>query len=160
MRKLIVAILGVFTLSVAGNSLLTNNAFAAPSACKGGVLNISSGFIYKHSAPLRRGGPGTPLVGFRKEPTIVGVSQALSRSGTSIYDSKGNSIGRCPWSDAHDSRGGRYRCTMNTSNLKRQAQKKGGSPGAYFTLPGKKCVFVPNLGQCYGSSKGDCDHNI
>ena len=147
-----ILILAITVLAI----VFSSAAFAAPSACKS-VLTLPNGaFIYKNSAPLRSGGVGTPIVGFRVEPTLIGVRFGLSRGGTSIYAENGKKIGSCPWTSAHDASGGRYRCTMNTGSLRRAASANGGTQG-YFTVSGGRCVKVPHLGKCYGSSKGLCN---
>jgi hypothetical protein len=117
-------------------------------------------FIYKNSAPIRSGGVGTPLIGFRDEPTLIMNRNVSSRGWTTIYDSKGNSLGRCPWADAHGHSGGRYRCTMNTRTLRRAAVKNTKSPLIYIRLTAKTCVSVPDAGKCYGSVKGKCNSTL
>ena len=125
------------------------------------VRKGTGGFIYKNSAPLRSGGPGTPLVGFRKEPTLIGLGAgSLSRNGTVIYDILGNKLGSCPWTTAHGAGGGRYRCTMSTISLRRKAIRKSRKPTVYFKLVGKSCIKIPDAGRCYGSVKGLCNQLI
>lgn len=119
------------------------------------------GFIYKNSAPLRAGGPGTPLVGYRREPSLLGMARGvLSHSGTTIYDGAGKKLGRCPWTTAHGTSSGRYRCTMDTAGLRRKAFRNTKSPAVYFKLVGKTCLKVPDAGKCYGSVKGLCNRII
>ncbi len=121
----------------------------------------NSKFIYKNSAPLRSGGVGTPLIGYRKEPTLIGnVGNILSKTAGIIYSSNGSRIGRCPWTSAHGHSGGRYRCTMGTASLRKRAISRTDSPTIYFKLTGKSCAKVPDAGKCYGSSKGLCNKTI
>lgn len=138
----------------------TGSAFAKPKQCKT-VLDagVRSNFIYKHSAPLRTGGVGTPLRGFRVEPTLI-MNKPFGRGGTSIYCENGTKIGSCPWASAHGHAGGRFRCTMNTRSLIRTAKQKCGSPAGYFQLSGNRCARVANMGVCYGSVKGDCTKRL
>ncbi len=125
------------------------------------ILTTSNGFIYKNSAPLRSGGVGTPLIGYRKEPSLIMSSYRGSVSRTAhIYDKASKKIGSCPWASAHDTAGGRYRCTMNTAGLRRTAVKNTRSPEAYFKINGSTCVKVDDVGRCYGSSKGLCNQLI
>lgn len=132
------------------------------SVCTSNVVVKGGAYIYKQSAPLRAGGIHSPIVGFRKEPTLIGVTATtLRRSGANIYDSKGKKIGYCPWASAHDARGGRYRCTMQSSSLRRAAIKNTRSPKIFFQLNGaKKCAVIPDAGRCSGSVKGLCDRLI
>jgi hypothetical protein len=127
--------------------------------CSSTVVLPNSAYIYKNSAPLRSGGVGTPLIGYRKEPTLI-MNQNITRSGTVIYDSQGNRIGTCPWADAHGHAGGRFRCTMQTASLRRTAIRRTGSPKIFFRTRGTRCVEVPDSGRCYGSVKGLCNQII
>lgn len=127
--------------------------------CKKITTLPNRGFIYKNSAPLRSGGIGTPLIGYRKEPTLIG-NVSLNRSGAIIYSSNGSKLGRCPWTSAHGHAGGRYRCTMGTASLRKRAISRTGSPIVLFRLNGKSCAKVPDAGKCYGSSKGLCNTTI
>lgn len=135
-------------------------AEAAPSKaqCKS-ILTVSGGLmIYKNSAPLRAGGRPypAPLIGFRYEPTLIMNQSSLpNRGGTNIYDRNGKRIGGCPWATAIGHSGGRYRCTMNSNGLRRQALRAG-SPEVFFTISGGRCARVPDAGRCFGSSKGKC----
>jgi len=135
------------------------DAHAQIAACTSVTELPDSDFIYKNSAPLRAGGPGTPLVGYRKEPTLI-MEKKLTRSSTKIYDSEGTQIGRCPWASAHGAAGGRFRCTKKTASIRRAAVKNTGSPTIFFTTKGTNCVEVPDAGKCYGSSKGLCNQTI
>lgn len=117
-------------------------------------------YIYKNSAPNRAGGPGTPLIGYRQEPTLIGnCNGSLSRSGTTIYSKKGKILGTCPFTSAHGHYG-RYRCTMPTAILRRMAVARTKKPEVYFSKGKKSCVKVPDAGKCYGSSKGLCNRVI
>ena len=125
------------------------------------ILSVQSrDFIYKNSAPLRSGGVGTPLIGYRNEPTLI-MYKRFGSGGTTIYSKNYQKIGSCPWASAHGAAGGRFRCTMNTGGLRRSAVSKSrGSATILFTLPGKTCVSVPDAGRCYGSVKGRCNQLI
>ena len=122
-------------------------------------VKSTSGFIYKQSAPLRSGGVGTALIGYRKEPTLICNVRECGGTST-VYDKQGNTIGRCPWASAHGHVGGRYRCTMSTSGLRRTAVKNAKSPSVYFKLKNGQCVEVPDAGRCVGSVKGLCNQLI
>lgn len=144
---------------------VTNDAEAARKraigqVCKKVTTLPNGGYIYKNSAPLRSGGIGTPLIGYRNEPTLIMNGRTGSSGGTTIYDKAGKKIGSCPWASAHGHAGGRYRCTMNTASLRRSARKNTGSPEVYFKLRGNSCVKVPDAGRCYGSVKGRCNQLI
>ena len=117
----------------------------------------SKNFIYKNAAPLRSGGVGTTLIGFRRQPTLI-MNKFYTRSGTKVYDSQDNLLVTCRWADAHGHSGGRFRCTNSTSLMRRKAVKNTGSPTVYFvTNPRtKSCARVPDAGRCYGSVKGLC----
>lgn len=130
-------------------------------ACKK-VLSATdrSKFIYKNSAPLRVGGIGSPIRGFREEPTLIMNQNVSSRGTATILDAKGKKIGSCPWASAHGHSGGRYRCTMKTQSLRRSATSSGGKPTGYFKITPTTCVEVPDLGRCYGSVKGLCNRTL
>ena len=133
------------------------------STCSSTISVVGNpGLIYKNSAPLRSGGVGTPLVGYRREPTLILVRNLSSRSTGRIFDKAGNAIGSCPWASAHDTYGGRLRCTMSTSGLRKTAVRNTNSAEIYFLIHGKKklCVKIPDAGRCYGSSKGLCSQLI
>ena len=123
------------------------------------LVGGASGTVYKNSAPLRSGGVGTPLIGYRKEPSLL-MSRRYTTSGTSIYDNAGNRIGSCPWASAHGFSGGRFRCTMQTASLRRAAVKNTKKANVYFKVNSKTCVEVTDAGRCYGSSKGLCNQLI
>jgi hypothetical protein len=118
-------------------------------------------FIYKNAAPLRSGGVGTPLVGFREQPTLI-MNKSYTRGTTRILDSMDNVLARCPWADAHGHAGGRFRCTNSTKAMKRKAIKNTGSPTVFFVVNPrtKLCAEVPDSGKCYGSVKGLCNTNL
>ncbi len=130
------------------------------AACTNIISVTSGGLIYKQSAPLRSGGVGTPLIGYRKEPTLILVKNLSNRKTTTIYAKNGKKLGTCPWATAHDTQGGRFRCTMSTSGLRRAAIAKSGSPIILFTIKPNKCVQVPDAGRCNGSVKGLCNQLI
>lgn len=124
--------------------------------------NNNGNFIYKNSAPLRSGGVGTPLVGYRKEPTLI-MNRNISTKGLArIFDTAGNHIGSCPWATAHGHAGGRYRCTMKTASLRKKAVKNTGDPVVLIRIHSrnKVCVRIPDAGKCYGSVKGLCKSTI
>ena len=123
------------------------------------LVGSASGTVYKNSAPLRSGGVGTPLIGYRKEPSLL-MSRRYTTSGTSIYDSNGAKIGSCPWATAHGFAGGRFRCTMQTASLRGSAVRNTKKPNVFFKVNSKTCVEVPDAGRCYGSSKGLCNQLI
>lgn len=126
------------------------------------VLSVPGGgtFIYKNSAPIRSGGVGTPLVGFRIEPTLIMNRNVSNRSTSTVYDSRGNVLTRCPWATAHGHAGGRMRCTINTTAMVRQAVRNTGSPTVYFSLTPNSCAKVDHGGKCYGSVKGRCNETF
>jgi hypothetical protein len=114
-----------------------------------------SSTIYKQSAPLRAGGVGTELIGYRKEPTLIFNKRNFSGGSQTIYDSSGKALGRCPVVSAHG-HAGRARCTMQTSSIRRAAIKNTRSPRIYFKISSRLCVSVPDAGRCVGSVKGLC----
>lgn len=120
----------------------------------------ASSTIYKQSAPLRSSGVGSPIVGFRQEPTLIMNRNISSRGTKPIYDSKGNRLATCPWATAIGHAGGRFRCTVQTSSLRRAAIRNTKSPAIFFNVTGKSCVSVPDAGRCIGSVKGLCDRLI
>jgi hypothetical protein len=126
------------------------------------VITLPDGrFIYKNAAPLRSGGIGTPLIGYRVEPTLIMNSGAFSsRGSTRITDSAGNFLGSCPWASAEGHSGGRFRCTMNTRNLRRAAIKNTRSPAIFIRYKGTACAKIPDAGRCYGSVKGTCNQTL
>lgn len=129
-------------------------------ACDTVIGVRSGGYIYKNSAPLRSGGLDTPIVGYRKEPTLIMLRNTSNRKTTTIYAANGERIGVCPWATAEDTFGGRFRCTMSTSSLRRKAVKAADSPKIYIRLKSQICVEVPDAGRCYGSTKGLCNQLI
>ena len=158
MRIVLVAVLTV--LMVSSPAFARARTSALKDVCKSTVSVSNGQFIYKNSAPLRSGGVGTPLIGYRKEPTLIMTTKAWARGVTTVYDSNGKSIGRCPWASAENTRGGRWRCTMSTSSLRRAAVRNTKKPAVYFKLNSKTCAQVPDAGRCYGSSKGLCGQLI
>ena len=119
-----------------------------------------SATIYKNSAPVRANSAITaPIVGFRKEPTLIFNRKNFSGSRFRIYDGKGQSLGSCPYASARGHQG-RARCTMQTASLRRKAVRNTGSANVYFKISSSLCVKVPDAGKCYGSSKGLCGQTI
>jgi hypothetical protein len=158
MNKLVLALCATFTsLSFA----VLAHAQATIASCTTVEKLPSKNFIYKNAAPMRTGGPGTPLVGFRKQPTLI-MNKAYTRGQTKIYDSQDNLLATCPWATAHGHAGGRFRCTNSTVAMKRRAVKNTGSPTVYFVVNArtKFCAEVPDSGRCYGSVKGLCNTNL
>lgn len=120
----------------------------------------SRGLIYKNAAPERVGGPGTPLKGYRKEPTLIFSSLTNGRLGTTtIFDSEGTRLIRCPKASAHGF-AGRYRCTNSTPKMCGKARRNTGSKAVFFKVDTNRYVKVPNSGRCYGSTKGLCNQDI
>ena len=129
----------------------------AAAVCTSVITLPNSKFVYKNSAPVR-GGRDEHIIGYRVEPTLIMYSSSLSsRSGTKIYDLTGNLIGSCPWASADGAAGGRFRCTMNTRNLRRAALRNTKNPSVLIAYRGSACVKVPDAGRCYGSNKGPCN---
>jgi len=153
--------LGLLLIEDSAMAASKNKKKANFAACKT-TQDVTKGglFIYKNSAPLRSGGVGTPLIGYRDEPTLIMNRNVSSKGTTTIFDKKGKKIGSCPWASAHGHSGGRYRCTMNTRALRRTAVKNTGSPTVFFKLKGTTCVEVPDAGRCYGSVKGKCNQTL
>lgn len=116
-------------------------------------------YIYKNSAPLRRGGVGTPLIGYRKEPTLIYNKRNFAGGRHTVYDSNGKSLMSCQVTSAHG-HAGRARCTAQTANVRRAAMKNTRSPAGFFKITSKLCVKIPDLGRCYGSVKGLCNRTI
>ena len=141
---------------------LVNQAQAQTGGCASVISLPDSRFIYKNSAPVRASSAITaPIIGFRVQPTLIMYSGAFSsRSSTLITDSAGNTIGNCPWASAREAAGGRFRCTMNTRNLRRAALANTKSPAVFIRYRGNECVRVPDAGRCYGSVKGPCNQTL
>lgn len=161
MKKLSVLLAAAVAICSTATDSHARTAKGVKKVCRK-VVSVTdrSKFIYKNSAPVRSGGIGTSIVGFRQEPTLIMNQNISSRGTATIYDAKGMSIGRCPWASAHGHSGGRYRCTMNTGGLRRTAVAKTRSPIGYFKINRTTCVEVPDLGKCYGSVKGLCNRII
>ena len=119
-------------------------------------------YIYKNSAPLRSGGPGGTLIGFRREPTLIMNRNVSKRRSAKILNRRGKQIGSCPWASAIGHAGGRFRCTMQTASLRRKAIKTSGSAQIYFVVNSSKklCAKITDAGRCYGSVKGLCNQLI
>jgi len=123
-------------------------------------VGSESGTVYKNSAPVRANSSLTaPIVGFRKEPTLIFSRRNFTGSSHTIYDSNGTSLGRCPVTSAHGA-AGRSRCTLQTASVRRQAVKNTRSATVYFKVAQNLCVKVPDAGKCYGSVKGLCNQVI
>lgn len=121
-------------------------------------VGSASSTIYKNSAPVRASSAHTaPIIGYRKEPTLIMGRNISSRGTKPVYDGKGKTIGSCPWASAIGFAGGRFRCTMQTSSLRRSAVRNTNSPTVYFKVSNSLCIKVGDAGKCYGSSKGLCN---
>ena len=160
---------GLFLSLFLGLLSLTDTAFAARAAkakaqavsgCKSTITLPNGKFIYKQSAPLRSGGIGSPLIGYRIEPTLIGNYGAPGASSRiTVHGKNGTQIGSCPKASAHG-HSYRARCTMNTRSLANAAKRAGGSTAAYFKINSSQCVLVPDLLRCYGSVKGLCGRRL
>lgn len=149
-------ILAVFVVSI----LFASDVFApkvAQAQCSK-IVGVSPN-IYKQSAPLRRGGVGSPLIGYRKEPTWIDNRGVLPRGRINVYNIKNQILTTCPWASA-DGHKGRARCTIQTAALRRRAIATSGSPAIRFQLKNRTCSQVPDAGRCVGSVKGLCDRLI
>jgi hypothetical protein len=161
MKKIILPLLFVMATVTTNTALAQRKTSALSRACpKVAEVGGQSSTIYKQSAPLRSGGIGSPIVGYRNEPTLIMNSNISSRGTRNIFDSKGNRLGSCPWATADGHSGGRLRCTMQTSSLRRSALKNTRSSAVYFSVTPKLCVRIPDAGRCYGSVKGNCNRLI
>ena len=148
------------TVSKSSKAKQAANKRNLKKACpKVSQVGNASSTIYKNSAPLRSGGVGSPLIGFRKEPTLI-MNRRYTTGGTSIFDSSGKKIGSCPWASAYGHAGGRFRCTMSTPSLRGSAVRNTKKANVYFKVNSNTCVHVPDAGRCYGSVKGLCNQLI
>lgn len=154
MRRSLLVVIGLLAL---GMGMAPAAEAQLSKVCKKILSVPGSHFVYKNSAPLRNSRGA--IAGFRTEPTLI-MKRNYGRGTTTIYDSKGKSIGRCPWADAHGFSGGRWRCTMQTGALRRTAVKNTKKPNIYFKLSGNQCAHVSDAGRCYGSVKGLCNRTI
>lgn len=126
------------------------------------ILKVEDGgkFIYKQSAPIRASAAGSPITGFRQEPTLIMNVDISSKGRIPILDSNGDQIVSCPWASATGHKGGRARCTAKTSDVRRKAIANTGSASILFKVNASQCVLVPDAGRCVGSTKGQCDRLI
>ncbi len=155
-----VLLAGIVSSAVAQTETPTPTPTAFPPEDATVITLPSGGLIYKNAAPVRAGGSGTPLVGYRKEPTLIFSSLANGRLGTTtIYDSEGTRLIRCPKTSAHGF-AGRYRCTNNTPKMCAKARRNTDSKAVFFKVDTNRYVKVPNSGRCYGSTKGLCNQDI
>jgi hypothetical protein len=154
------ALIAVVLVATTGTAEAQVRAKSLSKTCpKVQLVGSESATIYKNSAPLRSGGVGTPLIGYRREPTLIYNRRNFSGSRHVVYDSKGKSLASCPVVSA-EGHAGRARCTIQTSSLRRSAVGNTGSPTVYFKVSGNLCVKVPDAGRCYGSVKGLCNQLI
>jgi hypothetical protein len=66
----LLAVVGV--VGTSGSAHAQGRAKSLDQICpKVQAAGSESSTIYKQSAPLRSGGVGTPLIGYRKEPTLI-----------------------------------------------------------------------------------------
>lgn len=153
--------LPALTMMLSSVLLFVGAVAAQEDPCPNIVSVPSSGrFVYKQSAPLRSGGPGTPLIGYRKEPTLIMSRRSDCTVGTfKVYDKDGTRLFNCPKASAHDF-ACRARCTKQTASARRMAVRNTGSPKIRFKLNSTTCAEVTDAGRCYGSSKGLCNQLI
>jgi hypothetical protein len=157
--KYILMAVGAF-VCVASSANAQYRALSIDKICpKVQAAGSESSTIYKQSAPLRSGGVGTPIVGFRREMTLIFNRRNFSGGSFTVYDSEGNSLARCPFASAHG-HAGRARCTAQTAVTRRAAIRNTGSPRIYFKINRNLCVSVPDAGRCVGSVKGLCNQLI
>jgi hypothetical protein len=157
--KYILMAVGAF-VCMASSANAQYRALSIDKVCpKVQAAGSESATIYKQSAPLRSGGVGTPLIGYRKEPTLIFNRRNFSGSSFTIYDSKGNSLARCPFASA-EGHAGRARCTAQTAGVRGAAIKNTRSARIYFKINKNLCVSVPDAGRCVGSVKGLCNQLI
>jgi hypothetical protein len=126
------------------------------------ILQITpdKNFIYKQSAPIRESAIGSPIIGFRQEPTLIMNEDISSKGQIPVLDSSGKQLFTCPWATATGHKGGRARCTVKTSDVRRKAIANTGSPSILFKVNPNQCVLVPDAGRCVNSVKGQCDRLI
>lgn len=160
MRKSIVAVVALFGSFIVSAEAQVRGLSLAQTCPKVQDVGSASGTIYKNSAPVRANSSLTaPIVYFRKEPTLIFGRRNFTGSTHTIFDSSGNSLGRCPVTSAHGA-AGRARCTLQTASVRRNAVRNTGSPTVYFKISRSLCVKVEDAGKCYGSAKGLCNQII
>lgn len=158
MRLLFVALV-IATIAcpppVLSQSRQVNKREIAKVCPKGKVRQIGSSFFYKNNKPIRdTSRPGAPVVGNNPVMTLagqVGSGQRIFRGPAKLYAANGTLITTMiPYPCASDHCTGRVVSSLNAGTARQAAVKAARSPSGYIKVDGGICVFIPDLGRCFG----------
>ena len=114
---------------------------------------------YKNNQVQRRGGVGTPLAGFLRQPTIIATQgrNPFTLGRATIYNKSGRAVcSSGPRLGCSKRRGeclARYKFNCGTT-----AVRKATTGGAYVKVASNLCISIPNAGKCYNVKVRDlCD---
>jgi hypothetical protein len=122
---------------------------------KGKIRQIGTSFFYKNNKPIRdTSRPGAPVVGNNPVMTLagqVGSGQRIFRGPAKLYAANGTLItSLTPYSCKSDHCTGRVVSTLNAGTARQAAVRAARSPSGYIKVDGGICVFIPDLGRCFG----------
>ena len=130
---------------------------------------IGSEFFYKNNKPIRASSAvDAPVIGNNPVMTLAGQpgkGRGLFGGRGYLYATDGTLItSLTPYSCRADHCGGRVVSSMQTATARRAAIKANKSPAGYIKVAGNVCVYIPDIGACYGNgvnkSRPLCDRTL
>lgn len=162
MRLLSVLLLGVCTLAVSESAFAERHKRVAPAnssistICPSSITRqIGADFFYKNNKPIRASSAiNAPVIG--QNPVITlggqpGRGPRIFGGSGALYATNGSRLASLtPNPCRADHCSGRVVSSTQTSVLRRAAVRASGSAAGYIKVGGV-CVFIPDIGRCYGN---------
>lgn len=133
------------------------------------IQQIGSTFFWKNNKPIRASSAiNAPVIGNNPVMTLAGQpgrGRGLFGSKAVLLASDGTPLASMvPYPCRSDHCGGRVVSSLRTGSARRAALKATSSPSGYVKLSGGVCVFIPDIGRCYGAhvdmTRPLCDRTV
>jgi hypothetical protein len=130
---------------------------------------IGTDFFYKNNKPIRASSAiNAPVIGNNPVMTLAaqaGKGRGLFGGRGYLYATDGTLItSMTPYPCRSDHCGGRIVSSMQAATARRAAIKANKSPAGYIKIAGNVCVYIPDLGACFGGgvdkSRPLCDRTL
>jgi hypothetical protein len=158
-RKIFSAILVAATTFVVATTSEAQLSTVCPKIVSVSGRGAGALVQWKNNQVQRRGGVGSPLAGFLRQPTIISTQgrNPFTLGRATIYNKSGKSVcSSGPRMGCAKSRGeclSRYKFNCSTTSV-----RKATTGGAYVKVASNLCINIPNAGKCYNVKVRDlCD---
>lgn len=120
------------------------------------IQQIGANYFYKNNKPIRdTSRPGAPVIGNNPVMTLagqVGRGPRLFRGSAGLYATDGTFItSLVPYPCAFDHCTGRVVSSLQSGTARRALIKASKKPAGYIKIDSGVCVYVPDVGRCYGA---------